>query len=68
MGLIEVLWVASRHNMADAMTKALTNQQLNGPEGLLAYNVMLGYAKTEGYRKRLEATLDQAATKAFKRG
>ena len=66
MGLIEVLWVASRHNMADAMTKALTNQQLNGPEGLLPY--LLGYASAEDYRARLMAILDQAATKAFKRG
>ena len=66
MGLIDVIWVASKHNLADVMTKALTNQQLNGSEGLLKY--LLGYASTEEFKERLQTTLDFAATKQFKRG
>ena len=63
MGIIDVKWVQSKYNMADAFTKPLTAQQL---KGLLA--LILGYASTDEYKERMLATLDQAAMKEFKRG
>ena len=63
MQLIEVKWVQGAFNMADAFTKALTAQQM---KNILAY--ILGYASAEEYKQRMDATLDQAAMKAFKRG
>ena len=66
LGLIEVKWVGSKYNMADAFTKALTSQQLNGTRGMLPY--ILGYSQPTAFKAMLEATLDQDALVAFKRG
>ena len=57
MGLIEVKWVKSAMNLADAMTKALSNQQLNNDDtGMLKY--ITGYADVNQFRQMLETIMD----------
>ena len=64
IGMIDVKWVKSKHNLADAMTKPLSSQQLNGEQGMLKY--LLGYAHLDEYRVRLEEMLDGDAIRAFR--
>ena len=64
IGMIDVKWVKSKHNLADAMTKPLSSQQLNGEQGMLKY--LLGYAHLDEFRIRLEEMLDGDAIRAFR--
>jgi hypothetical protein len=57
MGYVDVQWVKSAMNLADAFTKALSNQQLNNEkEGVLKY--ITGYADVNQFKQMLETILD----------
>ena len=59
LGIIEVKWVRTIHNLADLMTKAMSAQKM---KGLLGY--LLGYEPAENYMAMLMTILDEAANKA----
>ena len=57
LGLVQVKWVKSAMNLSDALTKALSNQQLNHAEqGMLKY--ITGYANVEDFKSMLETIMD----------
>ena len=64
-GLIQVKWVKSAMNLADALTKALSNQQLNHAEqGMLKY--ITGYANAEDFKSMLETVMDTDCMRKLK--
>ena len=65
MGLVDVKWVKSAMNLADALTKALSNQQLNNDDtGILKF--ITGYADVEQFKSMLETIMDIDCMKKMK--
>ena len=57
LGLIQVKWVKSAMNLADSLTRALSNQQLTHAEqGRLKY--VTGYANIDDFKSMLETIMD----------